>query len=332
MDTEYQSFQFIEGYGPFYGFDSQSATEYVKENKCTTREQLQKIMDSQLLSYQQLAKTSQGEMKKTNSILAENFAKFKKKVESYNLFDELPQNMFYAIEIIEERIVLYIVAVEAQKLGENQEYISFDFNQPTTINDEYTSIVETNKMICCSYNLPVLDAIEYAKHIGANPNTVRQWIKRNKIRSAYKIGNQWQIPLLAKVRNLKDFISVRYSWDPDLIAPPLKYSYIKDYKGIRIESAFFHDDSTFDLSSDQVFSPEEIFSDGRFVITLLKSGDEHLGVQYLPLEQKKELELEDVINLEHYLIAERNITFEKSAIAFLDYNPDNASSIKVDEM
>lgn len=39
---------------------------------------------------------------------------------------------------------------------------------------------------------------EYAQLLNINEVTVRQWIRRGKLRSAYKIGNDWRIPVLTE--------------------------------------------------------------------------------------------------------------------------------------
>lgn len=70
-------------------------------------------------------------------------------------------------------------------------------------------IRKDNKIICkrrkggnysiCKCSCKKLTVEEYADKYGVKPVTVRQWIRRGKLRSAEKIGSEWKIPELSDI-------------------------------------------------------------------------------------------------------------------------------------
>ena len=56
----------------------------------------------------------------------------------------------------------------------------------------------TEKFALLSVESDLISADEYAKLYGIEPHTVNQWIRRGKIRTAKKIGNDWMIPTLTE--------------------------------------------------------------------------------------------------------------------------------------
>jgi len=60
----------------------------------------------------------------------------------------------------------------------------------------------------CDY----LTVEEYASSLGVKDITVRQWIRRGKLRHAKKFGNTWLIPAICK-RPSRGFKEVLYEWD-----------------------------------------------------------------------------------------------------------------------
>jgi len=60
-----------------------------------------------------------------------------------------------------------------------------------------------------------LSVEEYSKLYGVTTTTVRQWIRRGKLRTAKKVGGEWLIPELADKPG-RGFVSVTYSWENGL--------------------------------------------------------------------------------------------------------------------
>ncbi len=99
---------------------------------------------------------------------------------------------------------------------------------PTMIDQEYTVIELKPKY---------LSVTEFAKSRGVEPVTVRQWIRRGKIRDAIKAGSEWRISTLALPMTGRRYESASYHWDEDLENIPEEYSYLSDYN-----NAFFVQD------------------------------------------------------------------------------------------
>ena len=58
--------------------------------------------------------------------------------------------------------------------------------------------------------------------------TVRQWIRRGKIRTAYKEGKEWKIPELSPPPS-RGYEGAQYKWIYGLDNLPEEYSFLADY-------------------------------------------------------------------------------------------------------
>lgn len=77
-------------------------------------------------------------------------------------------------------------------------------------------------------NVPcrLLTVEEYAKLYRVETGTVRQWIRRGKIRTAKKYGNEWRIPELTDVPQ-RGYRMGHYVWSEELTDVPDCYEYLK---------------------------------------------------------------------------------------------------------
>ena len=73
--------------------------------------------------------------------------------------------------------------------------------------DNYDGYDESYTLI--SIPVTTYSSIEYAQLLNINEVTVRQWIRRGKLRSAYKIGNDWRIPVLTD-KPKRGFTNITY--------------------------------------------------------------------------------------------------------------------------
>ncbi len=87
-------------------------------------------------------------------------------------------------------------------------------------------------MICvkCDY----LTTEQYAAYYGVSPTTVRQWIRRGKLRSAKKNGRDWLIPSIAD-KPRRGFENVTYLWEqlPEQIID--EFPFLKNHKCVSID-------------------------------------------------------------------------------------------------
>lgn len=94
----------------------------------------------------------------------------------------------------------------------------------------------------CAY----LTVEEYAKKYNITETTVRQWIRRGKIRSAQKRGRDWLIPELAD-KPKRGYEPVTYSWEQQQEALCESYPYLKGISSVDIWQTDY-DKSKFEIS------------------------------------------------------------------------------------
>lgn len=77
-------------------------------------------------------------------------------------------------------------------------------------------------------NVPcrLLTVEEYAQLYRVETGTVRQWIRRGKIRTAKKFGNEWRIPELTDVPQ-RGYRAGTYIWSEELKDVPEAYEYLR---------------------------------------------------------------------------------------------------------
>lgn len=109
-------------------------------------------------------------------------------------------------------------------------YDGYPQGDPSLIemNQEFTILLVPTKMLTVE---------EYAVLNGVEVGTVRQWIRRGKIRTAKKYGNEWKIPALTDTPK-RGYTSAHYSWDGKLIGLSTDLEYLNDYR----QASFMQDD------------------------------------------------------------------------------------------
>ena len=85
----------------------------------------------------------------------------------------------------------------------------------------------------------LLSIEEYASTYGVEPGTVRQWIRRGKIRNAEKIGSEWRIPVLSEMPGRSGYKPAYYQWFNGIHNLPEQFAFLKDYVFV----GFFRDEN-----------------------------------------------------------------------------------------
>lgn len=116
----------------------------------------------------------------------------------------------------------------------------------------------------------LLTVSEYAETYGVQPVTVRQWIRRAKLRNVVKVGREWRIPELTEKPEGRGYCSCKYSWSEDLADLPEKYGFLSAF-----ESAWFWQDDENDSRFCVQFFPDTIrlIKDERYDELLNESGE-----------------------------------------------------------
>ncbi len=113
-------------------------------------------------------------------------------IASRNIFDA-PEGWFYSFEVTNKNDALYI-----RHVSEIQE--DEDGNAVFDIDERFRLI---------NYPVGLLTVEQFAAHSKIEAGTVRQWIRRGKLRSAIKVGGEWRIPEITDYPT-RGFSPVRY--------------------------------------------------------------------------------------------------------------------------
>ena len=113
-------------------------------------------------------------------------------IASRNIFDA-PDGWFYSFEVTNKNAALYI-----RHVSEIQE--DEDGNVVFDINERFRLI---------NYPVGLLTVEQFASRSKIEAGTVRQWIRRGKLRNAIKVGGEWRIPEITDPPT-RGFTPVRY--------------------------------------------------------------------------------------------------------------------------
>lgn len=176
-----------------------------------------------------------------------------------------------------------------RELEENWEYgIGYNY-EGITLYLEHFDIIEyfdEERKTKCSFVIPdqdftlltvkarYLTAEEYAASRNVGVGTVRQWIRRGKLRTAKKFGNEWRISEISDPPQ-RGYQPATYTLPDDLYGVPDELNYLKGKNNVRI----FRDGN----KSDQ------------YCVMLWKDGDEEEKYNGVPLTisaaEREKLEL-----------------------------------------
>lgn len=149
------------------------------------------------------------------------YDKLYSKIDDSSLFDAPQEYWHFVITVDSSGISLKLVEELGYVNGYNLEYVVDE------IGDDYTLI-----HIPCKH----LTIEEYATLYNVKPVTVRQWIRRGKIRTAIKAGSEWRIPELTDIPNkTRGYINATYSWNEIYEKVPEGYEFIHQYNHVEIK-------------------------------------------------------------------------------------------------
>lgn len=146
------------------------------------------------------------------AVLDRLLERFRTMIEKTVLFDAPPGWWSYCYEIETTGIKLLL-----------SHYYSVDFDSDgnsgdTEVDTEFTLLTVETKH---------LSVEEYAQLYDVEQGTVRQWIRRGKIRDAIKLGKEWRIPELSEIPK-RGYSFGQYEWKEELGDVPEKYDFLKE--------------------------------------------------------------------------------------------------------
>ena len=154
------------------------------------------------------------------ALLKDQIRNFKRKLELTVLPRTLEDWWRYTYELSHKGVRLYVEHINTIWLNED----TGELDEETV--DQVFPLI--------SYDARMLTVDEYAKLYDVEPVTVRQWIRRGKIREAEKAGKEWRISELTDVPRRARYEPATYKWISRLKDVPDEFSFLSDYTNIDI--------------------------------------------------------------------------------------------------
>ena len=183
------------------------------KRECTTKEAALKRIKNKRVRYSDEANENPRYPRTYYALMVFLLDYFYKKVENAVLFEELPDSWTYETTYEYDEFSLDLVHIKEYKVDEDGEFRS-------RTDDAVYKLVT----ICPA----AFSVDEYAKYYDVQPGTVRQWIRRGKLRTVYKEGNEWKIPELSPPPS-RGYEGAQYKWIGGINNLPEEYAYLADY-------------------------------------------------------------------------------------------------------
>ena len=187
--------------------------EAIRKNECTTKASALKRLNRKIDRYIKEFEENPRYPKTYYALMVVLLKQFYERISDAVLFEELPDCWVYDFTYEYDEFSLDLDHIKDYKLNEDNEYRSH-------ITDAVYKLV--------SVNPAVFTVDQYAKFYEVEQGTVRQWIRRGKIRTAYKEGSEWKIPELSPPPS-RGYEPAQYKWVYGIDNLPEEYSYLADY-------------------------------------------------------------------------------------------------------
>ena len=149
------------------------------------------------------------------------FDLFYEEVDSHVIMEPLDNFWGYMFEVRDTGIILKLAHLMPFYDEPGDDYSDFwkYYTAHYLVDDDRYTIIEMRAKF--------LTLEEYGKAYDVEAGTVRQWIRRGKLKSAAKFSNGWQVPELAD-KPERGYIGAHYYWKVDFPDPPLELPDIND--------------------------------------------------------------------------------------------------------
>jgi len=174
--------------------------------------------------------------------------KFHIELDKLTLMENLEDFWGYALDITYLGVQLNLCHYECSETANNE------FDEPMIFCDEIYTLHRVNSRL--------LTVEEYASRFGVDGVTVRQWIRRGKLRTAIKQGNEWRIPELTDLP-FRGWRNATYYWDKELIVDS-EHEYFNEYDALHI----FQDESDRSKYEVRMFKRNISHQSKRFILDI----------------------------------------------------------------
>lgn len=192
-------------------------SDQFKKNHMTSKQDLLKKFDCIIKTVNQKSQDDTRHSAAYYHVVNELLKKFQKKLVSTRLFTELEDWWAYELTLSYDGIYLFC------------NHYNFRGLAP----DNKLDMVCDHEFILLSVKSELLTVEQYAEQYGVESVTVRQWIRRGKIRTATKYGKEWRIPILTEPPT-RGYSPASYSWKQPLTELPKGYEFLVAYDKVLI--------------------------------------------------------------------------------------------------
>ena len=181
-----------------------SISEYIEKNLPQTKEGIISLIKASGRDiHKEMRENPSHSLPYYNGLIS-LFEKVIIEIESRRVFDA-PENWFYSFSITNTNAALYLRHISGLKEEEGKILLDID---------------ETFRLI--NYPVKQFSVEEYAAATNTEAVTVRQWIRRGKLRNALKVGSEWRIPEITDPPR-RGYTPVSYYNKGGLIAFPKEF-------------------------------------------------------------------------------------------------------------
>lgn len=185
-----------------------------KNSQMTTKEELIQSISRRKAKYEKEANTDTMRSSAFYFVLLTLLDHFQKRIEATHFLETLPDWWVYSYDINHQGATL------------NLEHVS-----EVTVNEkhEISSWIANTSFLLVQVQTKQLTVEQFSQMYGVEQVTVRQWIRRGKLRTASKQGNEWRISSLTDIRP-RGYESAQYIWQGPLPDLPEEYEYLNNYR------------------------------------------------------------------------------------------------------
>ena len=194
-----------------------SIADQLREERFTTKQDLLDWIDSEMLRVADQSKTDKKHSAAFYYAYTKLLKRFRKKIDETVLFNRLEDFWYYSLSVSSSGAVLSLEYSPKCKRNENG-----------------------NLVVVGGQTLPIihvpgrfLTVDEYAAEYDVGAGTVRQWIRRGKIRTAKKTGKEWVIPELTELPK-RGYQPATYFYNGHLDNLPDEYFFLEGYTAVII--------------------------------------------------------------------------------------------------
>ena len=187
--------------------------DQLRQERFTTKEDLLEWITATRQKQKLKAETDKKHSAAFYHIYDQLLERFYKKISSTVLFSHLEDFWYYTVCIYDEGARLDLEHASRAWVGEHGTVV-------VNSDQSFTLILVKNKQLTVE---------EYAAEYGVGTGTVRQWIRRGKIRNAVKVGAEWRIPQLTEMPGRGGYESGLYIWYERLKDLPEEFAFLNNY-------------------------------------------------------------------------------------------------------